>query len=114
MSREHLPGEFYVFDRGRPMQEIGRWITRNQALERVRAGRDVYTPLNSDASSLAKDVRKGKAFWEGSHAPRERDWDADAVGNRRFPHYHPGGDHETYGHVFYGERGYRVGQVRRG
>ena len=56
MPREHLPGEFYDFDRGRPMREIGRWITRNQALERVRGGRDVYTPSNSDAVSLANDA----------------------------------------------------------
>ncbi|MDG3004541.1 hypothetical protein [Paludisphaera mucosa] len=114
MPREVLPGEFYVFDRGAPNFEIGARISRNQALFRVRSGGDVYTPANSDASSLAKDVHPGKAFWEGAHQPRPGDWDADELGNRRFPHYHPGGDHDAYGHVFYGERGYRAGEARRG
>jgi hypothetical protein len=40
-------------------------------------------------------------------------WDFNSPGNRRYPHYHPGGDHATYGHIFYGERGYRVGESKR-
>ena len=132
MPQEVLPGEYYVFDRSKPMQEIGKRITRNQALFRLRSSKrkqagdgsgvdpkprkqkDVYTPLASDAARLAKDVHPGKAGWEGSHVPRspEKDWDYDLPGNRRFPHFHPGGDHD-YGHVFYGERGYRVDEKRR-
>ena len=139
MPREFLPGEFYTFDRKAPMREIGKRITRNQALFRLRGSKrkaageregtgdkkgkapaapkkDVYTPRSSDAARLAKDVHPGKADWEGSHKPSiskhgEKDWDYDLPGNRRFPHFHPGGDHD-YGHVFYGERGYRVDEKR--
>jgi hypothetical protein len=81
-------------------QEIGPAIGRNVAMSRVRRGEDVYTPLCSDAQALAKDVQKGKAFWEGSHE------------GGYFPHFHPAGNH-SYGHIFYGERSYRVGENRR-
>ncbi len=113
MPRNVLPGEFYAFDRGEPNFEIGGRISRNQALFRVRGGGDVYTPAGSDAASLAKDAYPGKAFWEGAHLPRAGDWDAQAIGNRRYPHYHPGGNHHDFGHVFYGERGFRAGEARR-
>jgi hypothetical protein len=113
MPRNTVVGLFYEFHRDRSNQEIGAEILRNQALFRVRAGGDVFTPAGSDAMSLAKDVHPGKAFWEGSHSPRPGDWDFLIPENRRFPHYHPGGDHETYGHVFYGDRGYRPGEARR-
>jgi hypothetical protein len=113
VPRRTVVGQFYEFDRGRPNQEIGPLISRNQALLRVRSGGDVYTPAASDAMSLAKDVHPRRAVWEGSHLPRVTDWDFNSLGNRRYPHYHPGGDHATYGHIFYGERGYRVGESRR-
>lgn len=113
MPRNVLVGNFYVFDRFRPNFEIGMQISRNEALFRVRAGGDVFTPAASDAIALAKDVHPGRADWEGSHVPRPNDWDHSLPTNRRFPHFHPGGDHKKYGHVFYGDRGYRVNQSRR-
>jgi hypothetical protein len=113
MPRNTVVGLFYEFHRDRPNQEIGAQILRNHALFRVRARKDVYTPAGSDAISLAKDVHPGKAFWEGSHVPRPADWDFAIPENRRFPHYHPAGDHLSYGHVFYGDRGYRTDEARR-
>jgi hypothetical protein len=104
---------FYEFHRERANFEIGAQISRNAALARVRAGGDVYSRASSDAMSLAKDVYPGRAYWEGSHVPRPGDWDFNIPVNRRFPHYHPGGNHDDYGHVFYGERGYRVNEARR-
>jgi hypothetical protein len=76
-------------------------IPRPFALLRLRRGQDVYTPSGADARALAKDVHPGKAEWEGAHQPGF------------YPHYHPADDHEAYGHVFYGEPGYRVGENRR-
>lgn len=103
MSRisQTIPGQFYEFYRGQEGREIGRLIRRLWALERVRRGEDVYTPRDSDARSLAKDVQKGKADWEGAH-----DFGY-------YPHYHPAGNHEGYGHIFYGEPSYRLGENRR-
>lgn len=100
-AKDTIDGKFYTFDRGRAGQEIGRMIPREFARQRVSRAEDVYTPLDSDARSLAKDVQKGKADWEGAH-------DSDY-----FPHYHPAGNHEDYGHIFYGQRGYREGDNRR-
>ncbi|MEZ6060482.1 MAG: hypothetical protein R3C19_08985 [Planctomycetaceae bacterium] len=99
MASGTISGRFYEFQRG-TVSEIGRPIPRNQALDRIRRGQDVYTPMGADAKALAKDVQKGKADWEGSH-------DAGY-----YPHYHAAGNH-SYGHVFYGERGFRQGQNRR-
>lgn len=97
-----LEGKFYEFCRDQPGREIGRMIPRPHAVLRLRREQDVYTPMDSDARSLAKDVQKGKAEWEGAH-------DADY-----YPHYHPADNHEDYGHVFYGKPGYREGENRRG
>jgi hypothetical protein len=113
MPRHISVGNYYVFDRARPGFEIGMQISRNAALFRVRSGGDVFTPAASDAISLAKDVHPGRAGWDGSHIPRPGNWDYGLSENRRFPHFHPGLDHATYGHVFYGQRGYRVGEARR-
>jgi hypothetical protein len=114
MPRELLPGVFYTFDRTKSNREIGDRIPRNQALLRARAGKDVYTPMASDALSFAKDVHPLRPVWDGSHQPRNpTDWDFDLPGNRRYPHYHPGGQGLEHVHVFYGERGYRVSENRR-
>ena len=99
MARNLTPGDFYEFDRMQLGREIGERIDRNWALSRLLRGQDVYTPLASDAKSLAKDVHPGKADWEGAHEANY------------FPHFHPGGVH-TYGHVFYGGRDYRLGESR--
>ncbi len=96
-----LPGQFYEFTRGNGGNPIGRPIARAWAILRLQRGEDVYTLKDSDARSLAKDVQKGKADWEGAHE----------VGY--YPHYHPAGIHGRYGHIFYGEPGYRLGENRR-
>jgi len=95
-------GQYYEFERTRAMLEVGRCIPYNFAQSRLRAGRDVYTPTLKDARALAKSIVPGKAEWEGAH-----EWNY-------FPHLHPGETHGTFGHVFYGERGYRQGESRRG
>ncbi len=95
------PGQFYEFDRSLPNQEIGTSIPRTYAILRLKRGLDIYTPMGSDAKSLAKDVQKGKAEWEGAHQAGY------------FPHYHAADNHVAYGHVFYGQRGFRAGQNRR-
>jgi hypothetical protein len=95
-----LEERFYEFHRERANNEIGRMIPRPFAVQRLLRGEDVYTPLASDAKSLAKDVQKGKAEWEGAHQPGY------------FPHFHPADDHVQYGHVFYGERNYRLRENR--
>jgi hypothetical protein len=99
MAQSLKSGSFYEFQRGAG-SEIGRPVPRTQALHRIRRGQDVYTPQQADARALAKDVQKGKADWEGSH-------DAGY-----YPHFHPAGNH-NYGHIFYGDRGFRQGQNRR-
>ena len=91
---------FYEFHRDRPGREIGRMIPRPFAVSRLHRKQDVYTPLGSDARALAKDVQKGKAAWEGAHDPGY------------YPHYHPAGNHDEYGHVFYGDTGYREDEKR--
>lgn len=100
MPHYMMKGSFYEFHRDQPHREIGHVIQRKSALLRVLRGDDVYTPADSDARSLAKDVQKGKPDWEGAH------------GADFYPHYHPGGNH-GYGHIFYNDRGYRVGENRR-
>jgi len=94
-------GQFYEFHRDQPAREIGKLIPRPFAVLRLRRKQDVYTPSDSDARALAKDVQKGKAEWEGAHEAGH------------YPHYHPADNHDDYGHVFYGESGYRHGENRR-
>ena len=96
-----IQGQFYEFTRGQTPSEVGYLISRKDAQFRLHDRLDVYTPMSSDAKSLAKDVQKGKADWEGSHQPGY------------YPHYHPAGNHRDYGHVFYGDKGYRVKEHRR-
>ncbi len=112
MQPHVVAGSFYEFDRERARFEIGDRVSRNAAIARVQVGRDVYTLASSDAKSLAKDVYPGKAYWEGSHVPKGGDWDY-GLSKQRFPHFHPGGNHDDYGHVFYGQRGYRVDECRK-
>ena len=99
--KDCVEGRFYTFERGNGGQEIGRMLPREFARQRVARVEDVYTPLSSDAKALAKDVQKGKAEWEGAHQPGF------------FPHYHPADNHDDYGHIFYGDKGYRQGENRR-
>jgi hypothetical protein len=112
---EHcIEGQFYEFDRSqKPGYEIGRRIERKQAQVRLMrayqrqedknelpsAVYNVYTPLQSDAKSLAKDVRQGKAEWDGADEPGH------------FPHFHAGCIH--CGHIFYGFPNYRAGESRK-
>ena len=101
MPQALADGKFYDFDRKKPVgQEIGLSIPRNTALTRLRSKRDIYTPRQSDAKSLAKDVEKGKADWEGAHKPNY------------YAHFHPAGNHSEYGHIYYGESGLRQGEKR--
>lgn len=95
-----IEGCFYRFCRGELGREIGAMIPRDQARLRLLRKEDIYTPLSSDAKAIAKDVQKGKADWDGAHD------------SGYYPHYHPAGDHDDYGHVFYGGPGYRVGEKR--
>lgn len=92
-------GSFYRFDRSKKGAEIGSSISRNNALEWLRRKKDIYTPRQSDAKSLAKDVEKGKAEWHGAH---ERNY---------YAHFRPAGNHK-YGHVFYGPPGLRQDEKR--
>jgi hypothetical protein len=93
-------GCFYRFDRSKKGKEIGASVIRNNALVLLRKKKDIYTPRQSDAKSLAKDVQKGKADWEGAHKPGY------------YAHFHPAGNHKEYGHVYYGPSGLRQGEKR--
>jgi hypothetical protein len=114
-----LRGFFYEFHRqrviSRPGQpivamlgvEIGRQVSREEALRQVRSGKDVYTLNKEDAYRLASQLYAGR--------PAED----DAHGQFYYPHFHPGGEHPELdpsrpgrpkamagpGHVFFGERG---------
>jgi hypothetical protein len=94
-------GNFYEFDCDKRYYEIGRILPRAIAIQSVRNGKNVYTPAQSDAQSLAKDVAPGAAQWHGAHQPNY------------FPHYYPAFNNQ-YGHIFYGQRGHRLRQMQRG
>lgn len=120
-----IPGEFYDFQRnrvisrpGQPLKvandpedgpagkkgiEIGPKISPEAALSRVKAGKDVYTLLKEDACQLAWKVAPGKPEEEPPHDPLQ----ASPLGrvDVYFRHFHPGGNHEDYGHIFFGYRG---------
>lgn len=98
--RPIVHGAFYEFCRDEPGREIGQRIPRPHAVLRVRRGQDVYTQSSKDARALAKDIQKGRADWDGAHQ------------ENYYPHFHPVGNHQ-FGHIFYGESGYRQGQNRR-
>jgi hypothetical protein len=100
MPRQTTAGCFYEFHRGQPHWEIGACLSRVQAQWRIRKGADVYTPLDSDARSLAKDVSPGAAQWHGAHE------------ETYLPHYFPAFNN-AFGHVFYGGRGFRLGEMQR-
>jgi hypothetical protein len=99
--------DFYEFHPGRVVSragqeikvkegiEIGPRISRENALREVRSGKDVYTLAREDAYRLAVQVGSGK--------PRK----ASPTGrvDVYFRHYHPGGDHDRFGHIFFGQRG---------
>ena len=93
MPRPVHDGAFYAFDRSRASAsyEVGDEITENWACVRVKLGRDVYTPRQSDAKGLAKKVVPSPPEWHPAHRPEY------------FPHYYPDG--AGWGHIFYGRRG---------
>jgi hypothetical protein len=93
-------GSFYRFDRAKKGDEIGSSVSRNNALALLRRKKDIYTPRQSDAKALAKDVQKGKADWDGAHK------------TGYFAHFHPAGNHKEYGHIYYGPPGLRQGEKR--
>jgi len=112
-----IRGAFYEFHAervisrpGQPLDtrvgiEIGPQIGREEALLHVRAGKDVYTLASEDAYRLAVQVSYGKPVQEDPHHPRK----PSPTGRMDvyFRHYHPGGDHDQFGHVFFGQRGER-------
>jgi hypothetical protein len=100
MPRKATRGNFYEFHRNQLFREIGIGMARVQAIWRVRHGGDVYTLAAADAAALAKDVSPGAAQWHGAH---ELNY---------FPHYYPAFNN-AFGHIFYGERGYRIGEMQR-
>ena len=83
--------------------EIGPIIDGWKALSRVKNGKDVYTFNRTEAYQLALRVDPGKPVYEPPHEPA----DASPTGRLDvyYPHFHPAGDHENYGHIFYGSRG---------
>jgi hypothetical protein len=90
-----------------PGLEIGRQISREEAVRQVRGGRDVYTLFKEDAYKLASQLYAQKAVEEPAHR------------QLYYAHFHPGGEHPELdrerpgrpktvagpGHVFFGERG---------
>ena len=89
----------------RPGIEIGPQISREDALRHAKAGRNVYTLTNEDAYRLAVQVSPGKPVQEIPHHPTLPS--PKGRMNVYFRHYHPGGDHEQFGHIFFGQRGER-------
>lgn len=87
----------------KPGIEIGPRITREIASQYAKAGRDVYTLAKEDAYRLAVLVSPCKPVSEAPHHPPQ----PSPTGRMDvfFRHYHPGGDHDHFGHIFFGERG---------
>lgn len=112
-----IRGVFYEFHAervisrpGQPLDtrvglEIGPQISQEAALQEVSHGRDVYTLASEDAYRLALQVSHGRAVPEGPHQPPQ----PSPTGRMDvyFRHYHPGGNHENFGHIFFGQRGER-------
>jgi hypothetical protein len=112
-----IRGSFYEFHAkrvisrpGQPLDtrvgiEIGPHISQEAALQQVRTGRDVYTLASEDAYRLAVQVSPGRPVQEAPHRPPQ----SSPTGRMDvyFPHYHPGGDHASFGHIFFGHRGER-------
>jgi RHS repeat-associated protein len=77
---------------------VGPAISQKEALARLRNAnpelRDVYADSKAEAKRLAKAADRGcKPEHNDPHV---------AAGPGAKPHYHPGGDHDEVGHVFYG------------
>src|SRR5262249_38289692 len=102
-----VKGQFYEFHMDRvvsrpgavlatkPGIEIGPGISRELALARVRAGKDVYPLAKEDAYRLATQAVPGRPIQESPHRPSE-----PTPSNRTdvyFRHYHPGGLHPQPG-----------------
>jgi hypothetical protein len=98
MTLRFKKGHFYEFHRSRAVNrpgaelelredvEIGREISRSDAVRQVANGKDVYTPFRADAYRVAASAFSGPApEWDGAHEPEY------------FPHYHPGGQHTEQG-----------------
>ena len=110
-----IAGVFYEFHAervisrpGQPLDtrtgfEIGPQISMQVAAQHVGTGKDVYTLAKEDAYRLAVQVSPGEPALEEPHHPRQ----PSPTGRMDvyFRHYHPGGDHENYGHIFFGRRG---------
>jgi hypothetical protein len=108
-------GFFYEFHKerivsrpGQPLQmlqgiEVGPMIPREEAFRQARAGKDVCTPARDDAYNLALKLDPATPAHEPPHNPRM----PSPTGRLDvyYPHFHPGGDHLNYGHIFCGERG---------
>jgi len=112
-------GLFYEFHRfrvvsraGQPILtktniEVGPIISREDALNQVRNGKDVYTFRKTDAEKLAVSVYGPEPLYEAPTQPSH------------FQHFHPGGEHPVFpenqegrpraiegpGHIFFGSRG---------
>jgi hypothetical protein len=113
-----LPAAFYEFHKERivsrpgqpivavPGAEIGPQISRENAVRRLRVGKDVYTKSKEDAYKLANSVLDGNIAPEGPHDPPQ----PSPTGREDvyYRHYHPGNLHPDEGgpgHVFFGSRG---------
>jgi len=111
-------GYFYEFHKdrvisrpGQPLDirvglEIGPLITRERAFQEAKAGKDVYTLAKDDAYKLALQLNPGKPVQEGPHGPSK----ASPTGREDvyFQHFHPGGLHDRFGHIFFGQRGENI------
>ena len=108
-------GCFYEFHRDRAISrpgqpydarvgiEIGPPINKEDAFRRAKAGKDVYTLAREDAYRLVLQLNSGSATLHPPHHPPE----ASPTGRKDvyFRHFHPGGDHDQFGHIFFGQRG---------
>jgi hypothetical protein len=85
--------------------EIGPQVSRESAFRLVRAGKNVYTLVSQDAYQLAVQVCPGRPEHDDPHDPPQ----ASPTGriDVYFRHFHPGGDHDRFGHIFFGHRGER-------
>lgn len=83
--------------------EVGPQISRESAFREVKAGRNVYTLERQGAYHLAIQIDSKTPAFEIPHHPPQ----ASPTGRMDvyFPHFHPGADHDAYGHIFFGERG---------
>jgi hypothetical protein len=87
--------------------EIGPMISKEEAANQARNGKDVYTYRKSDAEKLAAHLYAADPVQDNPH------------GSTYFPHFHPGGQHPEDaferggrprsrvgpGHIFFGSRG---------